>query len=88
MNITKLNAMSIEDLMSLNRTVVEVIKSKQKLANRAASFDFRPGDAVSYNSGKFGVRMTGEVVEMKRTKAVVKTSAGRFLVPASMLRKG
>lgn len=85
---TQMNAMTIEDLVKLNRQIVAVVKEKQRMNNRTATFDFMPGDTVTYTSGKFGNRVTGKVREVKRTKVVVESTLGRYLVPASMLRKG
>lgn len=85
---TQMNAMTIEDLLKLNRQLVAIVKEKQRMDNRTATFDFVSGDAVSYTSPKFGKRVTGTVREVKRTKVVVETNFGRVLVPASMLRKG
>jgi len=85
---TQMNAMTIEDLLKLNRQIVTVVKEKQRMNNRTATFDFMPGDTVTYTSSKFGNRVTGKVREVKRTKVVVESTSGRYLVPASMLRKG
>ena len=85
---TQMNAMTIEDLLKLNRQIVTVVKEKQRMNNRTATFDFNPGDTVTYTSSKFGNRVTGKVREVKRTKVVVESTLGRYLVPASMLRKG
>lgn len=86
LTVTQLNAMSVQDLIALNRMVVTVVKAKQKAENTVATFSFRVGDKVNYN-GKFGPT-TGTISEVKRTKVVVKTAMGNYLVPASMLRKG
>jgi hypothetical protein len=85
---TQMNAMTIEDLVKLNRQIVAVVKEKQRMNNHTAIFNFMPGDTVTYTSGKFGNRVTGKVREVKRTKVVVESTLGRYLVPASMLRKG
>jgi hypothetical protein len=53
--------------------------------NRTATFEFNVGDAVKY-TGKFGPT-SGKVVDVKRTKVVVQSNLGRYLVPASMLSK-
>ena len=86
MNVTQLNAMSVQDLLKLNKTVVAIIKEKQRMDNRTASFNFMPGDKVSYTSNKLGVNVIGTVREVKRTKIVVESNVGRYLVPASMLK--
>jgi hypothetical protein len=77
--------MSIQDLLKLNKQVVAVVKEKQRMDNRTSVFNFMPGDAVKY-TGRFGPTQ-GNVVEVKRTKVVVQSQVGRFLVPASMLSK-
>jgi hypothetical protein len=88
LTVTQMNSMSIADLLKLNKQVVAIVKEKQRMDNRTASFSFMPGDAVTYMSGKFGVRVTAKVVQVKRTKVVVEIGqGGRYLVPASMLAK-
>ena len=86
MTASQLNALSVAELLALNKKIVAIVKEKQRMDNRTASFNFMAGDAVSYMSGKFGTRVNGKVVEVKRTKVVVETDRGRFLVPASMLK--
>jgi hypothetical protein len=75
----------MQDLLKLNKMVVAVVKEKQRMDNRTSSFNFMPGDAVKYD-GRFGLTQ-GKVLEVKRTKVVVESMRGRFLVPASMLSK-
>lgn len=87
-NVNQLNAMSVEDLLMLNKQVCTIIKNKQHVKNATSAFAFRAGDTVNYDSSKFGRKMTGTVVQVKRTKVVVKTTVGEYLVPAAMLRKG
>jgi hypothetical protein len=89
MNITnsQLNALSVDELTRLNRMVVAMIKTKHADDNRTAIYSFRAGDRVKFSSPRSGVSYTGEVTEVKRTKVVVKTPAGNYLVPASMLNK-
>jgi hypothetical protein len=87
LTVTQMNSMTIQDLVKLNRQIVAVVKEKQRMDNRTATFNFMPGDAVSYTSGKFGNRVTGKVREVKRTKVVVESNIGRYLVPASMLTR-
>lgn len=88
LTVNELNALSVQDLLRLNKLVVSIVKEKQRMENRVASVSLMSGDRVSYMSGKFGAKMTGTVREVKRTKVVVEvTGRGRFLVPASMLTK-
>ena len=88
MNITKaqLNALSIQELSQLNRMVVDLVKAKRADANRSAIYGFRSGDLVSFNFSS-GMKATGEVLQVKRTKVVVKTNMGNYLIPASVLNK-
>jgi hypothetical protein len=87
LTVTQLNSMSIQDLIKLNKQVVAVVKEKQRMDNRTSVFNFMPGDVVKYMSGKFGTPETGKVLQVKRTKVVVESGRGRYLVPASMLSK-
>ena len=89
MTASQLNAMSIAELISLNTKIVAIVKEKQRMNNRTASFEFMPGHLVNYTSNKFGGRESGKVLEVKRTKVLVEVAGrGRVLVPASMLRHG
>lgn len=87
LTVTQMNAMSIQDLLKLNKQIVAIVKEKQRMDNRVASVSLMAGDKVSYMSGRLGVKVTGTVREVKRTKVVVESTAGRYLVPASMLTK-
>ena len=87
LTVTQLNAMSIQDLLKLNKQVVTIVKEKQRMDNRVASVSLMAGDAVTYMSGRTGGKVSGKVVEVKRTKVVVQSNLGRFLVPAAMLTK-
>lgn len=87
LTVTQLNMMSIQDLLKLNKQVVAIVKEKQRMDNRVASVSLMAGDEVTYTSGKFGTKVSGKVVEVKRTKVVVQSNIGRYLVPASMLTK-
>ena len=85
MNAAQLNAMSIADLIKLNKQVVAIVKEKQRMNNRTASFSFMPGDAVNFTS-KYGARIDAKVLQVKRTKVLVEIGrGGQYLVPASML---
>jgi len=86
LTVTQMNAMSVQDLLKLNNQLITIVKEKQRMNNRTATFEFNVGDPVKY-SGKFGPT-SGKVLEVKRTKVVVESTRGRFLVPASMLTKG
>lgn len=85
---TQLNSMSVQELAQLNRMVVTTIKAKQATDNRTAIYSFNAGDLVKFTSNRSGMTMRGEVMQVKRTKVVVKTPTGNYLVPASMLSKG
>jgi hypothetical protein len=71
--------------LKLNKQLIVIVKEKQRMDNRTSAFNFMAGDAVKYN-GKFGPT-TAKVIEVKRTKVVVESTRGRFLVPAAMLSK-
>ena len=87
LTVTQLNVMSIQDLLKLNKQVVAIVKEKQRMDNRVASVCLMAGDEVTYMSGRTGGKVTGKIVEVKRTKVVVQSNLGRYLVPASMLTK-
>ena len=88
LTVMQLNEMSVQDLLKLNKTVVAIVKEKQRMENRVASVGLMEGDRVSYMSNRFGAKMTGTVLQVKRTKVLVNvTGRGQFLVPASMLSK-
>ena len=81
-----LNKMSVSELSKLNSMIVSTVKAKRNDANRNAIYSFIPGDSVSFNMSS-GMKVNGEVTDVKRTKVVVKTRTGNFLVPASVLNK-
>ena len=85
LTVNQLNSMSVQDLLKLNKQLIIIVKEKQRMENRVATVSFMTGDQVKY-TGKFGPT-TGKVLEVKRTKVVVESTRGRFLVPASMLSK-
>jgi len=85
---SELNTLSVEELSKLNRMVVDMIKVKRSVDNRTAIYSFNRGDLVKFNSNRTGTTVRGEVMDVKRTKVVVKTPMGNYLVPASMLSKG
>ena len=88
LTVTQLNAMSVQDLLKLNKAVVAIVKEKQRMENRVASVGLMSGDRVSFNSTRYSAKMTGTVREVKRTKVLVDvTGRGQFLVPAAMLSK-
>lgn len=87
-SVTQLNAMTINDLVRLNKMIVGTIKQKQQNDNRTAIFSFMPGDKVKFTSNRNGMTYRGEVTDVKRTKVVVKTQMGNYLVPASLLVRG
>lgn len=84
---TELNKLNTQELSQLNRMIVEMIKTKRSEDNMSAIYTFRSGDFVNFTSPKTGQKYRGEVTQIKRTKVVVKTAAGNYLVPASMLSK-
>lgn len=84
---TELNKLNTEELSQLNRMIVEMIKTKRANDNISAIYTFRSGDSVTFKSPRSGQTYRGEVTQIKRTKVVVKTEIGNYLVPASMLSK-
>jgi ribosomal protein L35AE/L33A len=82
-----MNSMSVQDLIKLNKQLVTIIKEKQRMDNRVASVCLMAGDEVTYTSGRTGMPVKGKIIEVKRTKVVVQSNLGRYLVPASMLKK-
>jgi len=86
LTVTQMNAMTTKDLIIMNRQIVAIIKEKQRTQNLCAVFEFNAGDSVKYMSQNRGP-VTGKVLQVKRTKVVVESNLGRFLVPASMLQR-
>jgi len=86
LTVTQMNAMTTQDLIKMNRQIIAIVKEKQRTQNRCAVFEFNAGDSVKYMSQKRG-SVSGKVLEVKRTKVVVESNLGRFLVPASMLTR-
>ena len=86
MNYSELNQMSIEELRSLNKLVVEVIKSKRALAGFETKQQLRIGDNVKVNHPKMAGKQL-QVMKINRTKAKLKVlnGGGIWNVPLSMI---
>ena len=86
LTVTQMNAMDVNELIDLNKKLVAIIKEKQRMNNRTATFAVKPGAQVSFMSNRFKQKVSGTVIEVKRTKVVVDIGSARYLVPASMLK--
>ena len=83
--ISALADLSIEDLHAVNNIAVDYIKAKRNAVAAAKRHMFKPGDQVKYE-GRYG-RTVGEIVRVKRKKAIVKVGFRNWDVPLSMLTK-
>ena len=66
-------------------SVISAIKFARASLVKQNKRAFRPGDTVKFTSNRNGVTYTGTVNKVKIKYILVKTNAGLFNVPASML---
>jgi vacuolar-type H+-ATPase subunit B/Vma2 len=78
--------MSIEDLMSLNKRVVEIVKAKKAALAMEKKDSLSIGEIVSVEHRRLrGAKL--EVIKINRTKAILRKvgSLAEFSVPLSMI---
>ena len=86
MNYSELNQMSIEDLRSLNKMVVEVIKSKRTLEGYEKKQQLYVGANVSVNHPKMvGKQLRVEKINRTKAKLRVLNGGGIWNVPLEMI---
>lgn len=81
--ISAMAGLSIEDLQVVNRVAIDCIKAKRSAIAAAKRHMFKPGDQVQYE-GHRG-HTVGEIVRVKRKKAIVKVGFQNWDVPLAML---
>ena len=86
MKYSELNQMSIEDLRSLNKMVIEVIKSKQALEGFEKKQQLYVGANVRVDHPKMAGKQL-QVMKINRTKAKLRVlnGGGIWNVPLSMI---
>jgi len=86
MNYSELNQMSIEDLRSLNKMVVEVIKSKRTLDGYEKKQQLYIGANVSVNHPKMkGKQLRVEKINRTKAKLRLLNGGGIWNVPLEMI---
>ena len=86
MNYSELNQMSIEDLRSLNKMVVEVIKSKRTLEGYEKKQELYVGANVKVNHPKLmGKQLRVEKINRTKAKLKVLNGVGTWNVPLEMI---
>ena len=86
MNYSELNQMSIEELRSLNKLVVEVIKSKRAMAGFETKQQLYVGANVSVNHPKMaGKQLRVEKINRTKAKLRVLNGGGIWNVPLEMI---
>lgn len=83
--ISELRGLSEEDLRDINRVAIERIKALRSYNSASKRRLFSPGDQVAFR-GRYG-RRQGEIVRLKRIKAIVKCDGQNWDVPISMLER-
>ena len=78
-----LNTFNEDELVSLNRAVVDQIKSQRSAQAAINRHLFRVGDVVSWN-GRAGVN-EGKITKVNRKKAIITVGIERWNVPLNML---
>jgi hypothetical protein len=86
-DIADLNGLSRDELMTLNRIIVERIRTLDRRQRSMARWDFSAGDTVNFTTRE-GVRLSGHITKCNPTKAKVAASDGRtWTVSYSLLTK-
>lgn len=84
-NQNQLEAMSIQDLRNLNKTIVEIIKAKRNLSAAVKKQRLIIGDIVTLTSPKYAGREF-KIVQVNRTKAVISDGRGRYTCPIDLIK--
>ena len=89
MTYQELNQMSVSELRSLNRKVVEMIKTKDRTNAVIAKDSLSVGMRVQVNHPKLKGQWF-EIQKINRTKAVVKQESGwtSYTVPMNLIEVG
>ncbi len=82
-----LNSLSSQDLILLNKQLIQIVKQRQNIEKMKASISFCVGDKVSWFSPRNHRNMTGEVKKVKRVNILVSTEQGLWNVSANLLKK-
>ena len=83
---TEIQNLSYDDLLKLNKSVIQVAKVKRTLKSAAASGTFSIGDRVSF-SGKRGLEY-GAITKVNRTRAIVDLEGrGKYSIGMGDLQK-
>ena len=79
--------LTVEELRILNQLVVRHVKAKKKADAIVTGAKLKVGDVVRVNHDKLA-GLTGKIIKVKRTKAVVKiTSTGnQYDVPMNLIK--
>lgn len=83
--IKGLTGLSDSDLREINSAVIEELKFIRDRDARTKRFTLQAGDQVQFN-GRRGLTV-GEIIRIKRKKAIVKVGFQNWDVPLSMLTK-
>ena len=81
-----LESLTVQELLELNERVIATINYKRRMASTQMKSQLRPGMLVESNHPRL-VGQTFEVVQVKRTKANIRSVEGGpiYSVPMSML---
>lgn len=85
--MSTLNDLTTDELMSLNRFLIQVVKQRRSFNQMHAAIAFRVGDKVQWTSTRTGQTMTGVVKKVKRVNILVDTSHGLWNVTSTLLKK-
>ena len=81
------SVLTIEEMRILNQLVVRHIKARKKAEAIKNAYLFNEGDVVRVNHDKLA-GLTGKIVKIKRTKAVVRitTTGHQYDVPMNLIQ--
>ena len=84
--VSELHSMDLDTLRAMNKTIVAIINSRVKAAQRSAALVLRAGQEVAW-TGKSGLPMYGVVTKVKIKMVEVNAGPhGRWNVSATLLR--
>jgi len=86
--LTALQQSSEEELIAINKMVVNTLKQKREVVNQSNLINLQLGDSVWFEGSRNRGRIEGTLVKKNRKTAVIRTEEGhRWKVTACLLQK-
>jgi len=84
--ITNLGHLTEDELITLNRAIVQEFKTIRERQANVAKATLSVGDTVEWTSTRNGGQMAGELVKINRKNAKVQVGITIWTVPMTMLK--